>query len=103
MISEADWKKVKKIKEKALEVFCDRALSDIGEAISKDSSTRHGKFLYVYKMAETHHKRLALIFDDLRRSNARVHLALIVSEGLVSTEDFSSLSEELRAFIQEHA
>ncbi|GAB2530140.1 hypothetical protein [Microbulbifer agarilyticus] len=103
MISEADWKKVKKIKEKALELFCERAMADIEDAIAKESSSKHGRFLYVYKMAENHNKQLALIFDDLRRSNAKIHLALIVSEGLVSADDISSLSVELQAFIQENA
>ncbi|RLT89653.1 hypothetical protein [Ketobacter sp. GenoA1] len=99
MISESDWKKFKKIREKALDKFCSLALEDIQEALNKKDADAHSRYLYVYKIVENNDKRLSLIFDDYRRSKARIQLALMVSSDLVDEQDLNVLSDDLQEFI----
>ena len=75
------------------------ALSDIQEALDKKDADAHSRYLYVYKVVENNDKRLSLIFDDHRRSKARIQLALMVSSDLVDDQDLMGLSDDLQDFI----
>ena len=96
MISESDWKKFKKIKEKALENFCGEALCDYEEALLDKKATNHGKYLYLYQLVNNYDKKLANIFDGQSRSKAHLQLILMRSEGLVEDEDLQCLSDDLQ-------
>ena len=97
MISESDWKKFKKIKEKALESFCGTALRDVAEGLnSKSNPTNHGKYLYLYRLIENYDKQIALLFNDHSRSKARIQLMMLRSEGLIDDSDIKELSAEFQ-------
>jgi len=97
MISESDWKKFKKIKEKALEYFCGTILSDVAEGLESQSNpTNHGKYLYLYRLIENYDKQMALLFNDHSRSKAPIQLMMLRGEGLVQDEDVKGLSTELQ-------
>lgn len=97
MISESDWKKFKKIKEKALEDFCGTILSDIKDGLgSKDNPTNHGKYIYLYRLIENYDKQIALLFNDHSRSKAAIQLMMLRGEGLVIDADVKELSVELQ-------
>jgi len=95
MIKESDWKKFKKIKEEALDRFCGTILNDVSEGLSDpENPTNHGKYLYIFRLIENYDKQIALLFDDHSRSKATLQLMMLRSEGLVSDNDISDLSEE---------
>ena len=96
MIAESDWKKFKKIKEKALEKFCGEALYDFEEAITDKKATNHGKYLHLYKLVENYDKNLGNIFNGNSRSKAHLQLTLMRSEGLVEDEDLLNLSGDFQ-------
>lgn len=97
MISESDWKKFKKIKEEALERFCETVLNDVSEGLSsKENPTNHGKYLYLYRLIENYDKQIALLFNDHSRSKASIQLMMLRDEGLVNDRDLLSLSDAFR-------
>ncbi len=97
MISESDWKKFKKIKEKALESFCGSILNDVKDGMeSKEPPSNHGKYLYLYRLIENYDKQIALLFNDHSRSKAVLQLMMLRDEGLVQDEDVKNLSIELQ-------
>lgn len=97
MISDSDWKKFKKIKEAALERFCETVLNDVAEGLAnKDNPTSHGKYLYLYKLIENYDKQIALLFDSHSRSDATIQLLMLRQEGLVDETDIQGLSDEFK-------
>ncbi|GAB1263579.1 hypothetical protein [Aurantivibrio infirmus] len=97
MISESDWKNFKRIKEAALERFCETVLNDVSEGLSnKENTTNHGKYLYLYRLIENYDKQIALLFNDHSRSKAPIQLMMLRGEGLVKEEELENLSGELK-------
>lgn len=94
-ISESDWKKFKIVKEKAIDRFCSKALSEFKDVITDNDESNHSKYLKLYGLVVDTDKRLARIFDGLSRSKAQVQLTLIKREGLVDDEDLNGFSDEM--------
>ena len=94
-MNESDWKIFKKVKEIALERFCEIAIADVEEAMDKDGESFYGKYLYVFKLVENADKRLSLLFDGNSRAKAQLQLTLLRSEGLVENHELEGMSDEL--------
>lgn len=93
MISDKDWKQFKKIKDAALERFCDQVLADVSEGlVSIQSPSSYGRFLYVHRLVDNYNKQIALLFDGTSRSKAGMQLLLLRSEGLVQDEELAGIS-----------
>ena len=99
-ISEPDWKLFRRLREVALQRFCERVLSEIGHLASHTEPTAHERYLAVYKLVQRRNKELAQAFDDLRRSTAWPCLALMRSRGLLTDEEFAGFSSETQAAVQ---
>lgn len=94
-MKESDWKLFKKVKEIALERFCAEAMSDFEEAVQKEDTSNHEKYLNLYKLVENADKRMSLLFDGHSRSRAQLQLTLFRSEGLVENHGLEGMSDEL--------
>ncbi len=82
-IKEPDWKVLRRVHPLALERFCERVLAEI-DRVLRDGATNH----------------MARLFDNPRRSHALTMLAQTRSQGLLTEDEFSSLSPETRGAIQ---
>ena len=67
---ESDWKKLRAIKPKALERYCNRVLARMSATISQSNQSAHQTYLDVHRTIREDDKLLAILFDDWRRSNA---------------------------------
>lgn len=94
-MKESDWKLFKNIKEKAIERFCANVIEDVEEAIKKEDTSHHGRYLYLFKMLQNADKRLSLLFDGQSRSKAQLQLTLMRSEGLVENHELEGMSDAL--------
>lgn len=97
MITESDWKKFRKIREVALERFCQKSLADVQATLDQTGSTYHEKYLQLFTLIKKTDKNLAQLFDDSSRSQALLHLMLIRNENLLSDEELAVLSPEILA------
>ncbi|MGC2260374.1 MAG: hypothetical protein WA369_18735 [Candidatus Acidiferrales bacterium] len=99
-IAEADWKVLRRLHTLALERFCERVLVEIDRVMHIRAQNAHQRYLGIFKIIEQRDRDMAIIFNDPKRSNALTMLARIRSEGLLTEDEFSSLSPETRSAIQ---
>jgi hypothetical protein len=93
-ISEPDWKLFRQLHRIALERFCERVLSEVGQLASDTGKSAHERYLAVFKRIQKRDKDLADGFDDMRRSTAWRQLAIIRSLGLLTDEEFARFSPD---------
>jgi hypothetical protein len=99
-ITEADWKVLRRVHPLALERFCERVLAEI-DRVSRDGATsHHARYLQIFRILQQRDREMARLFDNPRRSHALTMLAQIRSQGLLTEDEFSSLSPETRGVIQ---
>ena len=98
-ITEPDWKVLRRVHPLALERFCERVLVEI-DRVSRDSAkSHHARYLQIFGIIKQNDREMARLFDNPRRSHALTMLAQIRSQGLLTEDEFSSLSPETRAAI----
>lgn len=97
---ESDWKVFRRLHAIALERFCERVLSELARLASDDSKTNHDRYLAVFKLVHERNAELADAFDNPRRSTAVQQLACIQSHELLTEEEISHFSPEIRDSVQ---
>jgi len=101
-IKETDWKVFRQVREVALARFCERVLTEVGSLIAKPGETSHERYLAVYKLIEKRDKELAQAFNDMRRSTALLQIGLMHNRGLLTDEEMTRFSPELRDWVKGH-
>jgi len=91
---ESDWKIFKAIKEKAIELFCSRALNEFEEIINDQEAKAHDAYTLLYRKVISRDKQMALLFDGHSRSRATLQLLAIRGENLADENLLSKLSDE---------
>ena len=99
-ISEADWKVLRRVHPLALERYCERVLAEIERVMHNSGQSTHQRYLDIFQIVEQRDREMASIFNDPKRSNALTMLARIRSVGLLTEDEFSSLSPETRSAIK---
>lgn len=99
-IKESDWKVLRRVHPLALERFCERVLAEIERVLHDGANGHHARYVQIFRIMQQRDREIARIFDNPRRSQALTMLALIRSHGLLTEDEFSSLSPETRATIQ---
>jgi len=98
-IHESDWRVFRRLHSIALERFCKRVLEEVREAAACETDY-HDCYRKVYELIRNHDKRMAVVFDDPRRSNAFLLLANIIGEELLMAEELKQFSHEAQARIK---
>lgn len=93
-MKESDWKIFKQIKEKAIELFCTRALNEFDDIIKDKDAKPHEAYTLLYRIVINRDKQMSLIFDGNSRSKASLQLLAIRGEGLADEELLKNLSKE---------
>jgi hypothetical protein len=99
-IKESDWKVFRELHGIALERFCRRVIEELQSATDSCSGGYHDCYLRITDLVRRRDKRLARIFDDLRRSNAFFVLANIKRAGLLTDDELMRLSAETREAVE---
>ncbi|HEX8763583.1 MAG TPA: hypothetical protein VF740_00410 [Candidatus Acidoferrum sp.] len=99
-IKESDWKVLRRVHPLALERFCEQVLAEIRRALRDSADGHHARYLQIYRIMQRRDREIARLFDNPRRSQALTMLAQIRSHGLLTEDEFSSLSPETRETIQ---
>lgn len=84
----------------ALERFCERVLTGIEGVVHNGAQSAHQRYLDIFKIVERRDREMARIFNDPKRTNALVILARIRSSGLLTEDEFATLSPETRNAIE---
>jgi len=99
-INEPDWRVLRRVHPLALERFCERVLAEIDRVSRDGAKGHHARYLQIFRIIQQRDREIARLFDNPRRSHALTRLAQIRSQGLLTEDEFSSLSPETRGAIQ---
>jgi hypothetical protein len=75
-------------------------LAEIERVTHIRAQSSHQRYLQIFKIVEQRDREMSGIFDDPRRSNALRMLARIRAAGVLTEDEFSSLSPETRSAVE---
>jgi hypothetical protein len=99
-IPEKDWKKLRSLKDSAINIACERTFQKISKLIESRGAESHKYYLKLWKVMEEEDKEISLMFDDLKRSTAIFKLAMWKKNGILSGENFEEFTEKTRQRIE---
>ena len=99
-IKEADWKVLRHLHRLAVERFCERVLAEVERVMHNSTESASQRYRDIFRIVERRDRDIARLFNGLRRSQGLMMLARICSEGLLTEDEFSSLSPETRSVIE---
>ena len=99
-IPERDWKKLRSLKENALNIACERIFHQINALLKSRGSESHKYYLKLWKLIRAEDEEIGLMFDDLKRSTAIFKLTMWKRNGILSKEAFKELTEETQLRIE---
>ena len=91
-VPEADWKVFREVREEALQRFCARVLEEIAGLCAESDRRPDERYRSVFQLLHDRDRDMADAFDDLSRSRMHLHLAAMVSLGLLRDEELRRLS-----------
>ncbi|BBP57757.1 hypothetical protein [Pseudomonas sp. St316] len=95
-ISDVDWKHYNKLRDLALERFCQGVLADAQTIAQNDAVSAHARYRVLYGLMRERDKSLAMAFNVSRRRDISLSLRLLIAYDLLSDQELMVLSEELR-------
>jgi hypothetical protein len=98
-ISEEDWKRLRSLKNSALNKACAQILNDVAQIVQKGDGREHEAYLELWKLIQRQDDLVASIFDDFKRTTAFYKLAAWQRHGLVSEVDLALFSEETQKIV----
>lgn len=98
-VPESDWKKFRKLREKALEKFCAQILSEVAVLAGRKTSNAHESYGDLYGLIHDRDKEIQLAFDDPRRSEMDRQLGVMRQLGLIDDSDLESFTDETLAAV----
>ena len=98
-LPESDWKLFRKIRELALDRFCERTLAEIVATASSDHRSAHDRYVAIDQLLQARDKALARAFDDAKRSQAIPQLAVMWSLELLTQAELQQFSAETQAAV----
>ncbi len=93
-IPEKDWKQMRSIKERVLDDACARILTRVESIVQNREGRNHAAYLALWALLDKEDDKIALMFNDFKRSTALLMLAQWHSSGLVPESDLALFSEE---------
>ena len=99
-IKESDWKVFRRLRELALERYCERVLDEVRQLAEKQGNSSHQRYLELWELLRKRDRTIAYAFDDPKRSQAIIQLANIVAEDLLTEHELNQFSEETREQIE---
>ncbi|EJM18679.1 hypothetical protein PMI22_03142 [Pseudomonas sp. GM21] len=102
-ILESDWKKLKELREIALDRFCQGVLADAKTISQNGALSAHTRYRMLYRLMRDRDKVIVDTFDNngQSRSSALMGLWLMVMHDLLTEEELSVLSETALHSIRE--
>ena len=99
-LPESDWKAFRKLRELALERFCERILAEIGRITSDAKRTSHAQYLATYELIQERDDQIARAFNNPRRSVAVAQMAMMMSLNLISHEELQSFTPRTQSVVE---
>jgi len=95
-IKESDWKVFRRLRELALERYCQRVIEEVALLVETRDRGYHERYWQLWQILRERNKTIAIAFDDPRHSQALLQLSNIDAEDLLTEEELNQFSEEMR-------
>jgi hypothetical protein len=99
-IAEKDWKLLRAMQDEKLDTACEKILAKINNTITNKENENHKAYLKVWKIVKSEDRKIADMFNDLKRSNAVLKLAFWKQNGLLTEQEISQFSPETRSILE---
>jgi hypothetical protein len=99
-LPEPDWKAFRKLREVALERFCERILAEVGRITLDAKRTSHARYLAAYELIRERDDQIARAFNNPRRSAAVSQLATMMSLDLITQEELQSFTLRTQSVVE---
>ena len=99
-IIEKDWKLMRSMKKELLNKACEQILVKVEKLIKDQDQSAHEKYLKLWKQIKEEDKIIAIMFDDLRRSNAILKLSNWYGYELLSDKQLNQFTENTQKTIR---
>ena len=93
-IAESDWKRLRKLKEIALDRLCASILRECRELIVADGATNHERYLSLFRHVRERDGDVADAFNDVRRSTAVHRLASMCALDLITEDELAAFTPD---------
>ncbi len=94
--SESDWKIFRKVREPALERYCERVLHELDRISSDVSRSHHERYLDVFQFLRDRDELLVRAFDAPSRSRMQEQLAAMHALGLLEADDLARFAPDVQ-------
>jgi hypothetical protein len=99
-MTESEWKLFRKVREVALERFCENVLTEVSKLSSKSGKSAHERYLAIYKRIRRRDRELAEAFDSPSRSRALFQLAMLLRLKLLDQDEIGAFRPETKEAVQ---
>ena len=96
---ESDWKTFRRLRETALERFCQRVLEESGRLCADETRGAHERYQALLQLIKRRDRAMADAFDNPRRSNADFQLVSMVELDLITDDELATFSDDLQAYV----
>ncbi|MDH3437293.1 MAG: hypothetical protein OEN48_09935, partial [Betaproteobacteria bacterium] len=90
----------RKVRDVALERFCERVIGELSQAASDGGNTFHRRYLMIYELVQERDDEIARAFNNPRRSSALLQLAQLVSLGLLTDDELRSFTPRTQGVLE---
>jgi hypothetical protein len=93
---EADWKTLRGMSNVLLKRASSRALDRVEKIIEQQEEDPHKTYIKLWRVLEDEDRKIARVFNDMKRSNALMKLLDMVSYGLLTTDELDKYTKETK-------
>lgn len=98
-IPESDWKKLRSLKDIALTRACENIFDKVERVAASRKGQEHKSYLTLYSLIKKEDRKIAEMFDGLRRSNAIQMLTAWKYNKIITDEEFTLFSDETKRIV----
>ena len=100
-VPESDWQNLRAMKDAVLNIACERIFEKLEEIMDKREGKEHEAYLKLWNILKQEDRKISIMFDDLKRSNAIHKLAAWKHNRIISEVRFAEFSDETQQTIME--
>lgn len=99
-IPEKDWKILRTLKDELLAKACDEVFIKVNALSEMRSGCEHQSYLTLWELVQNENRKIAEMFDDLKRSNAILKISALKRYNILSEEQLCLFSNETQKYVQ---
>jgi hypothetical protein len=98
-IPEKDWKLFRKLQSELTAEACELVFIQVNNISSVRAGKEHQSYLDLYRLIETEDAKIAEMFNNPTRNNARLKIVALKKNEVLSDEQLKMFSKETQEFV----